>query len=498
MLAFQFDHVRKTYDGFPFIDEASFSIVSGHVHAILGMNGSGKSTLVKLLSGSLTPDAGQVFFEENPVAWKRPTEARMNGIATVNICYELMNNLHICENIYAFGYPYKTRHLKHCSLRKMAALSQEIFDKLDFDINPYAYPNELTPQQTLMVQLAMVISQEPRVIILDNPFVLLERNEIQSFLPFFALQKSKGVTTIFTTGDIETAMMLSDEITIIKEHKTATYTTAEHNADFFANAMSDTATYKYPRIKTEREEEVLRLKGVSTQQNSIRDISFSMKRGEILGVAGLFGAGRSTLAKTIFGLEIPKKGKIYVNGEQVWFLNPHDAISYGIGYMRDSENEDNGIIENFSIMENITLASLSTFSNYGFLNQMKEKESALKFIKNYSIHPSDMHKELRNLTEGNKQKAIFCRWILKNSKILILDKITRGLDISSKVELYNYMNKFAMGGGSILYISDDYNELIGMCDRILLMAGGRIRGTLSGESVTMRKIVEGLSGTFAE
>lgn len=498
MLAFKLEDVSYAYDKTAVLDKASFCVKSGSVHAILGMNGVGKSTVAKLLSGSIMPGSGKIYFEDTPIEWASPIEARRMDVATVYMSYELVDNLMVCENIYTYGYAYKTKRIKRCSLRKMASTAGSIFDELEFDIDPYAYPHELNAMQSLMVQLAMVVSQNPKVVILDDPFSLLEKREMQVFADFLKRQKAKNTTIIFTTSDIETAITLSDEITVIKDGKTNTYDSkVNRDINFYAAMMSDTVSYKYPRIKNVGNKVVLQAQGISTLDEALNGISFSLYKGEILGLAGMMGAGRSTLARALFGLQHIKRGKIFIDNKQRYISSPKDSIDCGIGYMHDTMG-NSGVIDDLSIAENITLANIHGVSEHGFLDKKKEMETALRFMKNYSIHPTDLMNDMRMLTDGNKQKTIFCRWMFKECRILIMDKVTRGIDTSSKVELYNFMNRFAMSCGSILFISDDYNELVGMCDRILIMNGGRICDTLCGEDVTMFNVVDGVSGIGRE
>ena len=493
MAVLELKNVSKVYYGHSVLKNASFFVGNGEIHGILGVSGSGKTTIVRLMTGNTHPDRGAVFHHGKPADWRSPFDAISNGISTVLKSNDLIDNLTVAENVYIYGYVYKQKALNRFSLAKMAAFTTAIFKELGFHLDPYQYVSELSIAEKLMVKIAAAVGQNPEILILDDPFVLLTAEQTERFTQLFQYLRDHGMTVIFTTGHIEATLSICDRVTIIKEGLTSSHgDIALKDTNFFVQAMSDTATYSYPRISNRGDREVLSVNQLSTADRSIQNISFELYDGEILGIAGAPGSGKSVLARSLFGLESWKKGTLTVSGKECRFHEPADAIANRIGFIPDSSS-DCGIIDNFTAAQNISLASLDAISSYGIPKKKTERATSYRFMKKFTIDPLDVEEPVMNMSDGNIQKLMFCKWLMCRCNILLMDNSTKSVGIGMKVELYNLMNSFAMSGGSILFISTDFNELLGMCDRIIVLRNGQIERILAKSEFSMQQLVDGVS-----
>ena len=493
MVALELKQVSKFYYGHSVLKSACFHVDQDEIHGILGTSGSGKTTIVRLMSGNVQPDRGAVLHHDKPTEWRSPLDAINNGISAVLISSDLIDNLTVAENVYIYGYVYKQRALKRFSLAKMATFTASIFKEFGFNIDPYQYVSELSIAEKRMVKVAAAIGQNPEILILDDPFVLLTNEQVALFTGLFRYLRGRGMTIIFTTGHIEAALSICDRVTVIREGLTASYgDIGAKDASFFVQAMSDTASYSYPRISNKGHREALSLSQLSTVDRGIQNISFKLYDGEILGVAGAPGSGKSTLARSLFGLECWKKGTLIVDGKECRLHEPADAVANRIGFIPNSSS-DCGIIDHFTAAQNISIASLDAISNYGVPKKKVERTAAYRFMKKFSIDSMDVDEPAISMSGGNIQKLMFCRWLMRRCNLLIMDNSTKSVGISMKVELYNLMNSFAMSGGSILLISSDFNELLGMCDRIIVLRNGKIERIIEKSEFSMQLLVDSVS-----
>ena len=492
MALLELKNISKAYYGNPILEDVSVSVASGSIFGILGVNGSGKTTLVRLLSGDLSPDAGELIVDGQKITLSSPCDAMKQGISTIHQGSELIGHLTVAENVFIFGYNHSPKLFKRHSIKKISALAEELLHSLNIEVSALARADEIDNATAQLIKIAAVMGQNPSVIIVDEPFAMLSSSQCDAVCELFRTIKQRGVSILFTTGNILKTIDVSDDIAILKEgHLIRQKEPLRRDAEYYVKEISDTAKYRYPRISNRGTRRVLSLKNI-TADMQLRNISFDMYSGEILGVAGAPGAGKSTLARILFGAQRIKDGQMFVEGRLSRFKEPADAVNCGIG-MISGNSEKGGVISDFSISQNISLAGLENISNYGVIDGKLEGETALRYIKKYGIVPADILVKAYAMSEGQRQKVVFCKWMLKGCKILIMDNATRGMDISAKVELYNFMNAYALNGGSILFISTDYNELLGMCDRMLVLNGGRLTGILGRQEFSMLKIVDMLS-----
>lgn len=492
MALLELKDISKAYYGNTVLEGIDLSVSKGSILGILGVNGSGKTTLVRLLSGDILPQAGEIFFNGRSISPKDPHDAISMGIRTIHQGSQLIGGLTVAENTFIFGYDHSSRLLKRYSVGKMADMAGELFGEYGIDVNPYARAEMLSAVSAQLVKIAAAMSERPELLVIDEPFNMLTSAECDSVSSLLDRIRKQGTSIIITTANILKTIELCDDIAILKEGRLISAQRDRlRDAEYYINEISETAKFRYPRISNTKKRRVLSLKKVGGD-TQLSDISFDMYSGEILGVAGAPGAGKSTLARMIFGAHRIKTGEMFVEGRPCRFREPSDAVDRGIG-MISGNSENGGIILDFSIKQNITLAGIEHVSRFGVIQNAAENENAGRYIKKYGITPPNAEAKAYAMSEGQRQKVVFCKWMLKGCKILVMDNATRGMDISSKVELYNFMNSFAMNGGSILFISTDYNELMGMCDRLLVLNSGHLTGELERSDFSMLKIVDMLS-----
>lgn len=497
MSVLELKNISKSYYGSNVLEDVSFSVNNGEIFGILAMSGSGKTTLVKIISGNEEMDYGSFLYKGIPVRWKTPLDAINNGISTVHENCRLINNLTVAENVFIYGYAYKQRLMKRFSLATMSAVTQDIFDRMGLiKIDTFKYAYELMQYERLLVQIAAAIGRDPEILLLDDPFVQLSRDECEKLIQLITHIRDMGITVVITTSNIDTVTSVCDRAAIIKEGRSIEYEKVSlQDVTSLAKAMSDTVTYSYPRISSPRHRNVLAAQDLTHVDGRLQNITFDLKDGEILGVAGAPGSGKSTLIRALFGLEKLKTGIIYISGQECKIHCPTDAIAHGIGFVSSVDSEY-GLLPMLSAMENFSLSCLRTVSSIGIVNKRKEKHYVRKYFKKYSINAIDINEPIINMRNGDRQKLQFCKWLMNDSRIILMDDPTRGIGISAKVEMYNLINNFVLKGGSIILSSTDLNELLGMCDRVLIMRQGSIIAILEKSRLSMRNIICAISGVF--
>ena len=448
--------------------------------------------MVNILSGIIKPDSGEIFVDNKPTSFNSPLDAKKAGIATIH------QRLSMTSHITAAEFLYLNTSLAGlsglcCSFKKMNEQCHHIFDLLKIDFDPHALISSLTVGQKQILQFAVACALNPRFIILDELFSVLTPVERVKFGEIFLELKNRKISILMVTHNIAEALTYCDEITILKDGRLSAHLdNMETRSDDMIQAMTQNEpVYCYPHIPKHSTRIMLSARNISSN-GILRNISFDLYKGEILGVAGLLGSGRSSLAKALFGINHIVSGELIFNGEKIKIKSPSDAMKLGIALLPEDIILA-GVIQSFSVSENISLSNLPEITHSLFLDTAKQNKIARQYIKQFVIKTKSENEHTRNLSTGNQQKVNISKWQFHNSSILIMDDPTQSVDVTSKVEIYNFMNKFVMEGGSIIFISSDFEELCGMSDRMLIMKSGRVIKALSRAEFSGLSLIKILS-----
>ena len=396
----------------------------------------------------------------------------------------------MAENFYLTVHMHHTKWYRRPALREMANTCQAQFDRMGITIDPYAHVSGLGVGQRQLLRIVSAVASNPSLLLLDEPYSMLPRVEVERFNALFSRLRGMGMAILFVTHDIGDALSLCDELTVLKDGRVVAHAPAgEADVQSLLQVIGDYGTpHRYPRLPQSGGRPVLSAQQLSTADRHLSQVSFTLHRGEILGVAGLLGAGRTALSNVLFGAERVSQGRLVLDGRAVRFQSPHDAISNGIGLIPENRQK-NGLIEKFPLPYNLTLSNLGKVSDHAFLSRRRENDAARQAIKRYAIRTHAFDDCTMHLSGGNQQKVVLSKWMFSGCSILIMDDPTNSIDVSAKVDFYNFMNKFTMEGGSILFISSDFDELLGMSDRILVIRNGRITRTLEREEFSMPRLL---------
>ena len=486
----QVRNLTKIFPGVAALDDVSIDFYPGEVHALLGENGAGKSTLIKVVSGVYVPTAGQVILEGSPMNFLNPRQALNEGISVIHQELSIAGDLTVAENIFLGEEPRRSFRL-FLDREKMNRDAQAILDFMKVDIRASLVARELTAAQQQMVEIAKVIVKKSRVVIMDEPTSSLSDREIEALFEQVAILKRDGVAVIYITHRLKELFEIGDRVTVMRDGRKvvtrsiADVTEKELVASMVGREMKD----YYNRVPRTRGREMLRVENLS-RGGEFQDVSFTAYAGEILGIAGLVGAGRTELAETIFGARRADCGRVFVEGAEVHFENPGQAIARRIGMVTEDRRRT-GLMLNALVKDNVVLPSLvRNHRKYGFLDLGWERDVSNEYVGKMRIKTPSILAEVGTLSGGNQQKVILAKWLIANSNILILDEPTRGIDVNAKSEFYGLMNTFVDGGGCIVMISSELPEVLGVSDRILVMREGRISGELNGEGATEQDVIE--------
>ena len=481
--------ISKRFRGVQALNGVNFDLREGEVHALVGENGAGKSTLMKVLTGIHQPDAGEIFYLGKPYAVKNIGESQALGISMVHQELNMMNDLTVAQNIFI------GREMRSGFIIKdndMVKETRAIFDHIGIDIDPKIKLGRLTVGKQQMVEIAKAVSRDCKVLILDEPTAALTQTEIDELFRIMADLKSKGIGMIYISHRMDEIKKISDRITVMRDGEyVGTVDTDSVTKDEIINMMIGRVVYEDPKTHSEVPEDaetVLEVKNL-TSGNLFKNVSFKLRKGEVLGFSGLMGAGRTEVARAIFGADPIDSGEIYINGKPVSIKSPKDAVNLGIGYLSE-DRKRYGLMLDKSVAENTALASLDKYIKFGIINDRKIKEEAQIENAKLKTKTPSMEQALKNLSGGNQQKVIIARWLIKNSDILIFDEPTRGIDVGAKSEIYTLMNELARSGKSIIMISSELVEILRMSDRVLVMCEGKKTGELDISEANQEKIMQ--------
>ena len=491
--ALEMRKITKTYPGVRALDSVDFEVAKGEVHALVGENGAGKSTLMKILAGAQPMDSGEILIDGAPVHITTPQKAMELGVSIIYQEFNLVPYLNAAENIFLGREP-KGRVPGFVNFRAMYAEAQKVIDRLGVKLNARTPVNRLSIAQQQMVEVAKATSRNATIIAMDEPSATLTEHELESLFELIRSLKQQGVSIVYISHRLEEVFQIADRVTILRDGRlVGTKPVAETDRDDIIRMMvGRELKEKIPKQAAQIGEPALTVKNL-TRKGVIEDINFTVHRGEVLGIAGLVGAGRTELARAVFGADAIDEGEIRLNGSRVDIRSPRDAIRRGIGLVTE-DRKALGLILGMVVRENISLANLDSLTRLGFVNRREEKRVALKSIEDLMIKTPSVEQQVQNLSGGNQQKVVLAKWLFTQSKVLIFDEPTRGIDVGSKVEIYQLMNRLAANGVAIIMISSELPEILGMSDRILVMHEGKIAGELSREEATQEKIMRLATG----
>lgn len=484
--------IDKSFPGVKALSQAEFHLKKGEVHVLLGENGAGKSTLMKILVGIYQRDAGEVILRGKPVHFHNAKDAEKEGVSIIYQEFNLIPQLTVAENVFLGRQPKRNGVI---DWKKMNRDTVAILDSLNVKIDPRAKIKTLGVAQQQMVEIAKTLSLNSEIIIMDEPTAALTETEIDSLFMTIDKLKAQGVSFIYISHRLEEIYRIGDRASIMRDGQYInTVQIADTKVDDIITMMVNRKlTEQFPREDHTAGEVILEVKNLKCGK-FVKDVSFVARKGEILGFAGLMGAGRSETMRAIFGADIPESGTIKINGQEVINKNPAQAIANGIGFLTE-DRKNQGLILRQSVKNNITLTNLEAVMNpLGKISYGKEDTIAKKFIKDLLIKTPGPAQKVMYLSGGNQQKVVIAKWINRNCKILIFDEPTRGIDVGAKAEIYKLMNRLVESGISIIMISSELPEVIGMSDRIYVMHEGEITAELGMKNNDQDTILKYASG----
>lgn len=484
-------HIDKRFPGVNALTDVSIDFYPGEVHALLGENGAGKSTLIKILSGVYTPTSGKVVFEGNEMHFTAPGEALDKGIAVIHQELSIANDLTVAENVFLGAEP----RINNGPLLDRAKMNRDTQALLDYmkvtNIKATDIARDLTAAQQQMVEIAKVISKKAKVVIMDEPTSSLSEHEINALFEQLDNLRNNQVTVIYISHRMAEIFRMCDRATILRDGcKVKTCMIKDTTESEIVNSMVGREIKDYYNRQAHTPgKEMLRVEGL-TRKKEFKDISFTAYAGEILGFYGLVGAGRTEVMETIFGARRADAGKIFVEGKQVHFRSPKDAIEHNLGMVTEDRRRT-GLMLQATLRHNIVLPSLPYHHRrFGFLDNKWETDIAQEMTQKLRVKTPSIQTIIANLSGGNQQKVILAKWLIANSKILILDEPTRGIDVNAKSEFYALMNDFVAEGGCIIMVSSELPEMLGVADRIIVMREGVQGGEISGADATEQSVIQ--------
>ena len=485
------EEITKTFPGVKALDGVSFTLRAGTVHALMGENGAGKSTLMKCLFGVYGRDGGRIFLDGREVNFKGSREALDGGVAMVHQELNQAEKLTVGDNLWLGRFPTVSRLIPLTSERKIKERTEAIFKELGINIKADTRVSELSVSKRQMLEIAKAVSFGARVIVLDEPTSSLAEEEAEKLFEIIRMLKSRGCGIIYISHKMSEILRISDEVTVMRDGKRiATRAASDITTDEIIRLMVGRELGgRFPKKSHETGEVKLEVKGLSARDGAPRDASFTLRAGEILGVAGLDGSGRTELVEALFGLRERSSGEIVIDGRHVKNRTPREAINEGFALITEERRRD-GIFSILNIVENTTVSSLGAYSIGPILDGGKMRRDTEESIKRLRIKTPSSETKIRTLSGGNQQKVILARWLLTEPEVLLLDEPTRGIDVGAKYEIYELLLELAARGKSIVMVSSEMEELLGVSDRMLVMSGGRIAGVLDTKDATQERIME--------
>lgn len=477
--------ISKNFGGIQALENVDFNLNRGEINCLVGENGAGKSTLMNILAGVIQPTQGRIFINEKEVEISHPKVAHNYGISIVYQELSQFLNMKVSENIYMGRYPKKNGAI---DFQKLEEKTNSLLKSLGIKINPNAYLHSLSVAQRQLIEIAKAVSFDSKIIIFDEPTSSLSNEEVDTLFKIILDLKKKGVSIIYISHKLEECFYLGDEITVLKDGKLSGNGRVD-NLDMnkvISMMVGRDIKDRFPKSENEIGEEILEVKNITNE--NIKDISFKLNKGEVLGLGGMVGSGRTEVARAIFGLD-NFKGEIYKNKNKINQKNPKEAIENGFVFVPE-DRRGQGLVMIRSLLHNVELSSLNSLSKLGIINSKKEINKVDQYIEQLNIKASSENQTVNTLSGGNQQKVVIAKSLMTSPEILILDEPTRGIDVGSKREIYELINKLKSKKMSIIMISSELPELINMSDRIIVMSEGEITGQLKGKEKTEENVMK--------
>ena len=487
-------NVTKKFPGVVALDNVSMQLYRNEILAIIGENGAGKSTLMKILSGNYGGYSGEIFIAGKKHDCETIKDSEKAGIAMIYQELNMELDLSVAENIY-LGMPPISK-FGFIDWEEMKKGARKVLDKLGMDISPATEMRNLNASQQQIVSIARALVRDPKILILDEPTASLTEDEANNLIRLIHELKNEGISCIYISHKLDEVFNISDRVVVMRDGKyISEYEKADINpAEIIEDMVGRKMDKMYPVSDRKAGKEVLRVENIqvphpyAARKKIIEDVSFAVRKGEILGLAGLVGSGRSELLRAVYGAMAKTKGDIYIDGERVKISNPEDGIRHGIGFLTE-ERKNDGYVGSMSIKENMTLTTLNEISSYGFIDGKTEKNHAGKFFDYLKIKAPSLERNIMTLSGGNQQKVILAKSLLAHSKVLFLDEPTRGVDVGAKAEIYKIMEELVDGGLSIVMISSELPELLAMCDRFIVIGKGKVLGEFDKSEANEKVII---------
>ncbi len=466
-------HISKVFPGVKALDDISFSIMPGEVHALAGENGAGKSTLMKIIMGQYQATSGEIWFDGRPANFSKPAEALHAGVSMIYQEINALTNLTAAQNIFLGREPMRTGMIDH---KEQIRKAQEIIDEFEFDINPKTRLSEMSIAQMQVIEIIKAVSMDSKLIVMDEPTSSLSNDETRGLFRTIEKLKAQGTAIIYISHRMEEIFELADRVTVLRDGKHIDTVEAGSVTSESLISMMVGREIKniYPKMEIQPGNVVFEARNLC-RKGIFEDISFTVREGEILGLAGLVGAGRTEIVRAVFGLDALDEGEIWISGKQVKIRNCRQAIKNGIA-MVSEDRKSIGLVLCRSLQENIALPNLQQFSIGQFILRKKEYKACQEISQKLRTKCSGLSQITESLSGGNQQKVVICKWLLANPKIMILDEPTRGIDVGAKSEIHRLISELAKQGMAVIMISSEMPEILGMSDRIIAVSEGNIRG----------------------
>ncbi len=484
----ELSHISKSFPGVKALDDVSFNLKSGEVLALLGENGAGKSTLMKVLSGVYTRDEGEVRIFDQLVGDLTPKKAQELGVAIIHQELNMCAHLTVAENIFLAREKTHSGILSNKEMNKEAAT---ILKRLNIDIDPTTTVGDLAVSKQQMVEIAKALSTDAKILIMDEPTSALTSNEIDDLFKIIRKLKLEGCGVVYISHRLEELQYIVDRVTIMRDGRFIASMDYKDTtmAEIISNMVGHEIKEKFPRISCERGKKIFEVKNLNAGK-MVRDVNFELYEGEIVGIAGLMGAGRTETTRAIFGVDPKESGEIFLDGKKIVIDKPMDAIRAGIVLAPEDRKKD-GLCVKLSVNDNIALPNLDLLCNqFGVVDRKKEKVMTEKAVKSLTIKLPNSEVDAGTLSGGNQQKVVVAKWLARNSRVVIFDEPTRGIDVAAKVEIYNLMNELKKQGIGVLFVSSEMPEVMGISDRILVMCDGKITGEVPTSEATQDLILQ--------